>query len=196
MASGQTTNFGLNQWAAEDQVLREEFNENNAKVDATLSELKERNKLIKLGELIVQTPSNQVNISLAGYDLRKFSMLRIIVSGSTTGDGMRMRLNNISSDDYYSTSNTISSQQNDIQVCPTCNNGLGAMVEVIPFNSGNYTGILIHAAALHPFLTHFVSSGVCTSIPFFQLTELNFLSAMEGYLISANSRFDIYGYLI
>ena len=36
MASGQTTNFGLNQWAAEDKVIRTEFNEDNAKIDAAL----------------------------------------------------------------------------------------------------------------------------------------------------------------
>lgn len=37
MASGQTTNYGLNQWAAEDKVIRTEFNEDNAKIDAALS---------------------------------------------------------------------------------------------------------------------------------------------------------------
>ena len=34
MASNQTVNFGLNQWSAEDKVLREEFNADNAKIDA------------------------------------------------------------------------------------------------------------------------------------------------------------------
>ncbi|RHR10681.1 hypothetical protein DWX58_04665 [Pseudoflavonifractor sp. AF19-9AC] len=36
MASGQTSNYGLNQWAAEDKVMRTEFNEDNAKIDAAL----------------------------------------------------------------------------------------------------------------------------------------------------------------
>lgn len=39
MASNQTANFGLNQWAAEDSVLREEFNADNAKIDAALAAL-------------------------------------------------------------------------------------------------------------------------------------------------------------
>ena len=39
MASGQTANYGLNQWAAEDQVVRTEFNEDNAKIDAALNSL-------------------------------------------------------------------------------------------------------------------------------------------------------------
>lgn len=39
MASNHTENYGLCQWEATDQVLREEFNEDNAKVDAALGEL-------------------------------------------------------------------------------------------------------------------------------------------------------------
>ena len=39
MASGQTANFGLNQWVAKDPVLREEFNQDNAKLDAVLEQL-------------------------------------------------------------------------------------------------------------------------------------------------------------
>lgn len=39
MASGQTSNYGLNQWAAEDKVIRTEFNEDNAKIDAALAEI-------------------------------------------------------------------------------------------------------------------------------------------------------------
>lgn len=38
MASGQTENYGLNQWAAEDAVLREEFNRDNVKMDAELAQ--------------------------------------------------------------------------------------------------------------------------------------------------------------
>ena len=38
MASGQTSNYGLNQWAAEDPFLREEFNQDNIKLDAALKQ--------------------------------------------------------------------------------------------------------------------------------------------------------------
>ena len=37
MASGQTANYQLNQWEAEDKVLRTEFNADNAKLDAALA---------------------------------------------------------------------------------------------------------------------------------------------------------------
>ena len=39
MASNYTENYGLCQWEATDQVLREEFNQDNAKVDTALEAL-------------------------------------------------------------------------------------------------------------------------------------------------------------
>ena len=39
MASNYTENYGLCQWEATDQVLRTEFNEDNAKIDEALSKL-------------------------------------------------------------------------------------------------------------------------------------------------------------
>lgn len=41
MASNYTSNYGLCQWETADQVLREEFNEDNRKVDGTLGTLAE-----------------------------------------------------------------------------------------------------------------------------------------------------------
>ena len=41
MASGQTTNYGLNQWAAEDNVLRQEFNQDNAKIEREFEDIAE-----------------------------------------------------------------------------------------------------------------------------------------------------------
>ena len=47
MASGQTQYYGLNQWEAQDQVLRTEFNGDNAKIDGALHRLEStRNCLI------------------------------------------------------------------------------------------------------------------------------------------------------
>ena len=36
MSTNHTTNYDLNQWEATDKVLRAEFNEDNAKIDAAL----------------------------------------------------------------------------------------------------------------------------------------------------------------
>ena len=37
MSTNHTTNYDLNQWEAADKVLRTEFNEDNAKIDAALN---------------------------------------------------------------------------------------------------------------------------------------------------------------
>ena len=42
MASNQTSNYGLNQWEATDQVLRTEFNADNSKIDAALKALADK----------------------------------------------------------------------------------------------------------------------------------------------------------
>jgi len=48
MASNQTANIGLNQWNAEDKVLREEFNADNQKIDTALA---------NIGDLVIETGS-------------------------------------------------------------------------------------------------------------------------------------------
>lgn len=40
MASGQTQYYELNQWEGRDQVLRTEFNADNARIDRALHELR------------------------------------------------------------------------------------------------------------------------------------------------------------
>ena len=39
MSTNHTTNYGLCQWLATDQVLRTDFNADNAKIDTALAEL-------------------------------------------------------------------------------------------------------------------------------------------------------------
>ena len=42
MATNQTTNYQLNQWEPTDQVLRTDFNADNAKLDAALNALSDQ----------------------------------------------------------------------------------------------------------------------------------------------------------
>lgn len=42
MASNQTKNYQLNQWEASDPVLRSDFNSDNAKIEAALTDLEKR----------------------------------------------------------------------------------------------------------------------------------------------------------
>lgn len=47
MASNYTENYGLCQWEATDQVLRTEFNEDNAAIDEALNRLAEQDESLK-----------------------------------------------------------------------------------------------------------------------------------------------------
>ena len=50
MASNHTAAFGLNQWAATDPVLREDFNADNQKIEAAMKAIQEDIPNIYLGE--------------------------------------------------------------------------------------------------------------------------------------------------
>ena len=56
MASNQTSNYGLNQWEATDQVLRTEFNADNSKIDAALKGLADKDTALE-GTLAGQAAS-------------------------------------------------------------------------------------------------------------------------------------------
>ena len=46
----KTQHYGLCQWDGEDRILREDFNEDNAKLDTAIAEVKERNYFEKLAD--------------------------------------------------------------------------------------------------------------------------------------------------
>ena len=62
MASNQTSNYGLNQWEATDQVLRTEFNADNSKIDAALKGLADKDTALE-GTLASQA----ANIAKLGH---------------------------------------------------------------------------------------------------------------------------------
>ena len=77
----QTTNYQLNQWAKADRVMMDDFNADNAKIDAALkanadaiaAETAARiagDMLVKLKEITVTSEITQIDIDLSDIDLR------------------------------------------------------------------------------------------------------------------------------
>ena len=60
MSTNHTTNYNLCQWEATDQVLRTDFNEDNAKIDAALGELSIAKALSKVAFYIGQQSITQI----------------------------------------------------------------------------------------------------------------------------------------
>ena len=59
MASNQTTNYGLNQWEATDQVLRADFNADNSKIDAALKGLAEKGTALEEKDSLLENAISQ-----------------------------------------------------------------------------------------------------------------------------------------
>ena len=67
MASNQTSNYGLNQWEATDQVLRTEFNADNAKIDAALKGLADQNTALEGMVAAATAATGNCNMELITY---------------------------------------------------------------------------------------------------------------------------------
>ena len=70
MSTNHTTNYDLCQWEATDQVLRTDFNEDNAKLEAALSSLEER--VAELYRAVPRVAYNAYNLALRSYHEGKF----------------------------------------------------------------------------------------------------------------------------
>ena len=108
MASGQTANFGLNQWTMEDKVLREEFNQNNQKIDTAMSCL--GNCHIEVG---TYTGNGSTNSNRLTFSRRP---VLVLVSGEETytgifsgsvGSGITPPISDGNSNNYSWSSNTL-----------------------------------------------------------------------------------------
>ena len=72
MASNYTENYGLYQWEAADQVLREEFNQNNAKIDEALVGIQVTNCYIKLKEVVTDSAAQQIDLDVSDIDFSQY----------------------------------------------------------------------------------------------------------------------------
>ena len=85
MSTNKTQHYQLNQWEAEDKVLRTEFNEDNQKIDQALQKKADQEALTALQSLVSQKADST--------DLEEMrSNLVQIAAGAYTGDGAASRL--------------------------------------------------------------------------------------------------------
>ena len=84
MATNHTTNYELSQWLSTDQVLRTDFNADNAKIDAALADKAEQADLDVLSATVAQK-ANQSALNTVAATITK------IAFGTYTGDGTSIR---------------------------------------------------------------------------------------------------------
>ena len=84
MATNHTTHYDLNQWQATDQVLRTDFNADNAKIDAALAGKAETETVSTL-QTAVAGKAEQADLS--ALEAQVNSMCIAKAEGTYTGDG-------------------------------------------------------------------------------------------------------------
>ena len=98
-STNKTANIHLNQWAASDPVLREDFNADNAAIDAAFDNILVR----KLAEYTTTQAAQVVEFDLSGIDPDDYSELRFCFSLKTDGQyngssGARIYFNSAADD--------------------------------------------------------------------------------------------------
>lgn len=88
MASNHTEHFSLNQWQADDQVLRTDFNEDNAKIDSALKDLAaaqaEKADQTALDALAAEVAKKAATAALDALS-KKLAAMPCLVTGTYTG---------------------------------------------------------------------------------------------------------------
>ena len=90
MATNQTTTYQLNQWEPTDQVLRTDFNADNAKLDAALANKAETETVSAL-QTTVAAKAEQTALSALAARVTALEARPYIVTGTYTGDGTASR---------------------------------------------------------------------------------------------------------
>ena len=102
MASNQTSNYGLNQWEATDQVLRTDFNQDNAKLDAALKALADKETELEgtLAGQAADIPYTGADDDSATVSFSKAPLLFIIISSDDVvlGSALSTKATSISYD--------------------------------------------------------------------------------------------------
>lgn len=100
MSTGKTETYGLNQWQREDLFLMEEFNADNAAIDAAL----EQCALVRLKTLILTANTEKAVLDLTDLALEKFGELHFRIDGCHNSEGLKtlhMTLNGVSEEGSY-----------------------------------------------------------------------------------------------
>ena len=107
MSTNHTTNYDLCQWEATDQVLRTDFNEDNAKLDAALAGKLGAAELI--GETTLDGFAFSVTLNLTGVDWNQWSIVAFLVEPrGSNADNYSFHLQGITTDSLSELSGEIS----------------------------------------------------------------------------------------
>jgi hypothetical protein len=192
-SSNKTPNLALNQWQRSDPVVMDDFNADNAKLDAALGGM----AVDRLLTVVTSAAANQVDLDLSGLDLTKYAQLHLaagIITDNGTGSYCycNMRANDIASGYMYcrdgqtvSTSNIIG-QFATSSIGSICDAKLMTVVSYLhSITESNFTASG-YASPTSPCMG-------CVALPTGKLTKLSIYVQTAPYKIQAGTRIVLYG---
>jgi len=101
----KTQNFQLNQWEKTDRIMMEDFNSDNARLEAALNAIWETFPLVKLVSLTLPTETTHTELDLSSIDLTDYRLLQLYVrfpSGTIPSYYLALQVNDLSNGYYDS----------------------------------------------------------------------------------------------
>ena len=101
----QTSNYQLNQWEKNDRIMMEDFNHDNAQLEAALNTIWETFPLVKLISKTLPEETTHTDLDLSGIDLTDYRLLQLYVripSATIPSHYLAMQVNGLSSGYYDS----------------------------------------------------------------------------------------------
>ena len=200
MASNQTANYGLNQWEATDQVVRADFNADNAKIDAALHDIAQTHAADtqalrggqwwgKLLEKTLTSDAASVTLSIPNPGAWQMLSLQFSVSGPKY---VYLSLNN-GAGFYY---NHSEGKVTEYTIINSSSSALTASGGKVEFHQGSGNSLYVFYEVVY--IGSEYSSGskddssslLTTDLPLANLTQIK-LTATGNF--KAGSRFVIYG---
>ena len=113
----KTVNYQLNQWVKSDRIQMEDFNSDNAKIDAALKALEDAQTVVKLLDMTTTEVLSEVTLDLSGIDLTRYHKLDIWLMPNLSGTGGRTARLYANGDKYLCTA---SAGYDNTSVCVVC----------------------------------------------------------------------------
>ena len=192
MASGQTEHYGLNQWEANDQVRREEFNADNAKLDAALEELKKALPVVKLREWTIPEAANQVQLELDGIAPGDYTGLRLFIQGFDWTGSTGIRLNGVATGYRHRWMSDLNDEAKTLLPFAYWKSSAGYL-ELYPLLDGTMAfsrGIQVLSAST---ITKSDGHGWLPSLPYTQIETLQLVWEEAEDTFGAGTRLTLYG---
>jgi hypothetical protein len=193
-SSNKTPNLALNQWQRSDPVVMDDFNADNAKLDAALGGM----AVDRLLTVVTSAAANQVDLDLSGLDLTKYAQLHLaagIITDNSTGSYCycNMRANDIASGYFFSWSGqVINSSSTTIAQFETSNIGsiCDAKMSII---TGHLHCLSMSDFSASGYNSSYIPGSGSVALPTGKLTKLSIYVQTAPYKIQAGTRIVLYG---